>query len=106
MVGVFYRLCRGNEDDWKTHAMLGKPRPPDVSQCRWQSLSIFDSLDGSRRLASRVPKFKKHRPMCFSIDGTMGDLLAGRDGHHDWWPSPTFAPPPGDLRLDDEAADE
>lgn len=103
--GMFYRLLKGAEHDWRTHAMLGKPCPAAVGQCRWQSLSVFDSVDGLHRLIRRVgrARFEGHRPMSFSLDETMGDLLAGSHGHHDWWPSAAFVPPPSDLHL---AADE
>jgi hypothetical protein len=96
--GVFYRLIRGDDEDWKTHAMRGITRPERVSQCRWQALSVFEDLEDAERTIRKVGRLKKHRPMAFLMDETMGDLHKdGPTSHHDWWPSATFTPPPASL---------
>jgi len=58
---TFYRLVKNptvtdDRADYKSNCELAKPRRPDIGETieEWTGLSVFDSLDGIRRLVSNT----------------------------------------------------
>lgn len=96
--GVFYRLVRGDGDDWKTHAMRHGPDtfPKKVGACRWNALSVYSTLEGAQKKRREVKGFRGYSIVQFEMATTMGVVLQDKppDTHHEWWPDDSFRPPP------------
>lgn len=101
--GTMYRLVNGGEEDWISHAAARGVNacPKSLSLCSWHALSVFAGLDQIRHLRRAVPRLRNHQVAKFTLDHNMG--VAHLDNpdttHHNWWPSPTFAPPPADHEI-------
>lgn len=107
MVGTFYRLIDGNKDDWKTHAMLrgADSYPLAVGACRWNSLSVFSTIEEAQKYRETYKALKRKVIARFYMTMTMGYLLQDKPpgAHHDWWPGASFQPPPVHEILADAA---
>ena len=106
--GVFFRLVRGTEDDWRTHAMIrgANSYPASVGPCRWHALSVFSALADARRLQRKSPIFRNASIAAFQMAPEMGVSLQDKppSSHYDWWPDSSFRPPPAhEIMRDDDS---
>jgi hypothetical protein len=91
---VGYRLVMNipvTNNDFKSHAALGKRKPRDVDDCSWLSCSLFDSpakLLNVKGLPKISGKWKGI--VCVKLDSSAGPIKANTTGHIHWWPYTAF----------------
>lgn len=80
------RFVRSNpptEDDFRSHAALGKQCPKQVCPCRWASCSFFDSI---RKELLKLPRFRNFsHAAVIRVSTADGKVVAGAQGHYDVW---------------------
>jgi hypothetical protein len=89
----FYRLLEGSqatETDFVSHAVKYPERPtPNDSQLRemWDGVSLWDSLDRTRRMAPKLKPPATHAAVFVPRPGIRIEQR-GRKGHYTAWGAP------------------
>lgn len=86
-----------SEEDFSSHAKLGKTPPSKVCPCRWASCSVFSTSSGEHRTKAHVklPKLRGKRYVAeVQLTPTSGlvQYASSNSGHIDFWMFSTFDP--------------
>lgn len=88
-----YRLVKNipaTDDDFKSHAALGKIKPLDIDECSWSSCSLSNSVDKLINLKG-LPKIKDSKAILgINLDISSGPIETNDKGHINWWPYDSF----------------
>jgi hypothetical protein len=93
-----------SEQDFLSHAALGKPRSPIVSECHHASCSFFQSKDKLINVFTRLPKSRKKPLAVVKLDIPIGSGLSVRNektGHIDLWMFGGFSPIESVISLEE-----
>lgn len=88
-----WRLVSANpptQDDFKSHAALGKTMPPGVDPCRWSSCSLIATGPAAKALLPKIRARKTHIAK-LSIPTGSG-LYVKQKSHIDFWMFSEFDP--------------
>lgn len=79
-------------EHFKSHAALGRPKPPKVDNCRYSSCSLFTSKEAAKSIA-RLPRMRAKHPFVahVTLPQGAGVWVAQRD-HIDFWLYAEFDP--------------
>jgi hypothetical protein len=91
---VFYRIVRSDtptDDDFRSFAALGRPRPPSVQPPRlWEGISVYDTEERAGRMAQNRPRIGAYIARLDIPPDAQIEAARTRPtpGHHTLWADP------------------